>query len=526
MTEQNNWVEACTEADLGETGKKIVKFGAKQILLLKTEGGLYAFNNRCPHEGYPLAEGNVTGTCTLTCNWHNWKFDLSTGETLVGGDTLRHYPLEVRDGAIWLDIADPSPEEQAPGLLKNLKDAREDYDYARIARELARFDRLGLDLTLAVEATIWETHDHFEYGMTHAFAAAADWLSLSKRETDPAKRLITFVEPIAHMAWDSLRHPQYPFTEETLEWDASAFVNAIEDEDENQAVALTRGGLKSGLTYKDFEPHLAQAALAHYADFGHSAIYTVKAGELDAHLDGRATEPILLALIRQLVYQTREDLIPEFSDYAPALEGFQNGGEGSIGATDLRGLSTRRALDAVASSGASPQDLFNALLDANLWNFLHFDLAYQEHTDLNLSKNVGWLDHTHTLTFANAVHTLCVRTPSLWPQALMQMACFLGRNSPFADKDLDTSEWEGTPFATLSTQIEETLFDHAQFEHIVSGHLIKIIEAAKEEVARQPDAPWVPLLSTTLNRFYNSSVKRRHVMRTAKQALDFVETEG
>jgi nitrite reductase/ring-hydroxylating ferredoxin subunit len=48
---------------------------------------------RCPHEGYPLAAGQVSpGDCVLTCNWHNWKFRLDTGECLIGGDHVRGYP--------------------------------------------------------------------------------------------------------------------------------------------------------------------------------------------------------------------------------------------------------------------------------------------------------------------------------------------------------------------------------------------------------------------------------------------------
>ncbi len=54
--------------DLAGKGTKVVKVGKKQIALFKTGSGVYACNNRCPHEGYPLVEGNITGGCVLTCN--------------------------------------------------------------------------------------------------------------------------------------------------------------------------------------------------------------------------------------------------------------------------------------------------------------------------------------------------------------------------------------------------------------------------------------------------------------------------
>ncbi len=81
-------------------GSMVVKRGKKQIVLFASGPAVYACNNRCPHEGYPLSEGTLSaGTrgqgCLLTCNWHNWKFDLESGETLVGGDNLRRYPVRL-----------------------------------------------------------------------------------------------------------------------------------------------------------------------------------------------------------------------------------------------------------------------------------------------------------------------------------------------------------------------------------------------------------------------------------------------
>ena len=37
--------------DLAGKGTKVVKVGKKQIALFKTSSGVYACNNRCPHEG-------------------------------------------------------------------------------------------------------------------------------------------------------------------------------------------------------------------------------------------------------------------------------------------------------------------------------------------------------------------------------------------------------------------------------------------------------------------------------------------
>ena len=100
------WVNIGQPAALTENGRALVKIEGKAIALFNSNGKLYACNNRCPHEGYPLMEGVLTKHCLLTCNWHNWKFDLESGETLVGGDRLRRYPVEQRGDAIWIDLAE------------------------------------------------------------------------------------------------------------------------------------------------------------------------------------------------------------------------------------------------------------------------------------------------------------------------------------------------------------------------------------------------------------------------------------
>ena len=105
------WVEVAKLSDFAERDRKIVKVGRKQIALFRIQGEegaarYYACNNRCPHEGYPLLEGSVTqpaGSCVLTCNWHNWKFDLDSGETLTGGDALRRYPVRLDGDSLLID---------------------------------------------------------------------------------------------------------------------------------------------------------------------------------------------------------------------------------------------------------------------------------------------------------------------------------------------------------------------------------------------------------------------------------------
>ncbi len=511
---------------LAAEGRRLVKVGRKQIALFHSAKGVFACNNRCPHEGYPLTEGSLAEGCVLTCNWHNWKFDLDSGETLVGGDTLRRYPVRIRGDEIWLDVADPPPAARAAKALEGLRSSFRRHDYDQMAREISRLQRSGADPLDALRGAIDWTHDRLEFGTTHAHAAAPDWLALREglAAEDPAA-LVPLVEVVGNLAWDTLREPAYPYAEGRASYSPEALVEAIEREDEAAAVALLRGALAEGLEFRDLEHPLAIAALAHYQDFGHALIYVYKTGQLIDRLGPATAEPLLLALLRSLVYAQREDLIPEFRAYGGALASWDGKGRSPVEAADLTGLGVPQALERTLESSADPQALFDALLGAAAWQQLHFDLARQDRYEQPISQNVGWLDFTHAITFGNAVHVLCRRNPELWPSGLLQMACFLGRNARYVDPELNVEAWAVSDPAAFFDTAFEGLLDHGAPEYIVSCHLVKLLTAVREEVTAAPDAAWAPTLLAATRRFLESPLKRKHSLRTAYQAAAFTAIE-
>jgi nitrite reductase/ring-hydroxylating ferredoxin subunit len=538
----------------------VVKHGKKQIALFASGPEVYACNNRCPHEGYPLSEGTLSAGsqgrgCLLTCNWHNWKFDLESGETLVGSDNLRRYPVRLEDGKVWLDLADPPPAARAEAALEGLRAAFERHDrfreYEHMTRELARFMKADGDPLEAVRQAVHWAHDRLEFGTSHAVATAADWLDLRdwKAAGDPVANLAILTEVIGHFAWDCLREPRYPYPEGRAPYEPAALVAAIEAEDEAAALAQVRGALAAGLGFTELEAPLAEAALAHYADFGHSAIFVVKTGALIERLGPAVAEPLLLALVRSLTFAFREDLIPEFRALGPALEawpdapplsGLQPSGAPPSGpppsgppprAEDFVGLATPAALVRAGEFAADPSGLHRALLGAAGWQMLHFDAAMTARNDRPVQDNVNWLDFTHAVTFGNAVGVLCARHPGLWPRGLLQMACFLGRNAPFVDPDLDVADWriDGEAAAFFEAAAAR-LLDHGQPEYILSGHLLKTFMAVRAETDLEGGAltreagPRADLLAA-FSRLQNTAIKRKFTLRGARQALDFVARE-
>ena len=517
-----NWIRAIELESLRRDGRALFRHGRRQIALFATEDGVFACNNRCPHEGYPLSEGSLGEACVLTCNWHNWKFDLSTGANLDRGEGVRVYPTCIEDGAVWLDLTDPPAEEQLAAVMRSLEGAFRDEDYERLARDLARLAELG-DPLPALAAAIGWSWEHLEYGWTHAYAGMADWLALYEEHADrPEDRLICLLEPVAHLAEDCLRQPRHPYSEKSRPWVEAEFLAAVEAEDEAAAVASLRGALASGLYFAELEHAFAKAALAHYADFGHSLIYVDKAAALIARLGPAVELPLLLSLARSLIYATREDLIPEFRHYAAARRDW-GGASQAPKASDYAGLNERRALALTAAHGrAEPSALYRALLGANARNLLMLDLSRQTRIDQPLADNAGWLDMTHGITFAHAVRRQCEKYPDLWPDGLLQMACFTGRNDGFTDRSVEASRWRVEDRDGFFEDAVAKLLDHGQTENIVAVHLVKTTLAARDEVLSEAAGEAGDMLVAGLNRFLNSPLLRRHVRRTMRQAMQFV----
>ena len=523
-----NWVDVCDLDDLQIHGRKVVRVEGKQIALFHEPTGIFACNNRCPHEGYPLSEGDVDNSCILTCNWHNWKFDLSDGRNLFGDDDVRVYATRIEDKRVWLDLTEPPLEERIYEAFKSLRGAMRNNNFTRLARELARLTQLGVGGPEIIARAIEWSYCRMEYGWTHAFAGAADWLTLyQENEVDQERKVTCLLEAVGHMADDTLRQPEFPYPSRTESYDQTKFLNAIENEDEDVAVTQIAGATRGGLRFEDLEFAFSKAALAHYNDFGHSLIYVTKARQLLDAVGSEANSALLLSLTRRLIYARREDLIPRFRHYSNVVDNWQENTTAECPVhEDFRTLSIDRAMDRVcAASSENPEKLFDVLLAANASHMLHFDIALQSKHDNQVEDNVGWLDFTHSLTFANAVRRQCQRYPDLWKAGLLQMACFSGRNHLYTDYEQDLHQWYVDDVPRFFKESKNLLYDHGQQEFIVSVHLLKTTLAVEEEAANASDETR-RLLVAALNRFLHSPLQRKHLTRTVRQAMNLIALDG
>ncbi len=538
-----SWIQAVSLEELEKKGRMVVRNGARQFALMKWNGRIFALDNRCPHEGYPLSEGTVNvQDCVLTCNWHNWKFSLETGENISGEDEVTVYETKQESGKIWIHVPEVPKDVLLERSIRQIKKAFENRSYDRMVRELARMHFHQLDPVDAVRKGMEWSWNKLEYGMDHAYAVTADWLVLYREFTEIDNRLICLSESLDYLADTSLRQPEFPYSANQLDFTKDAFLQAIEREDEETAVAMVNGALAGDLHFSDIEDCFTEAALLHYQDFGHSLIYVSKISRLIESL-GVGMEPFLLpSLVRSICSAAREDLLPEFRKLSTA--GQRSAGQLSAGFSRHSGLPAL-AGTLVVPIALNPNELFgksvdfclnwvteklehypseqvyDALLQSNAKNLLHFDMSFQYNFENNVSSNVGWLDFTHGLTFANAVRLQCTKFPQLWKQGLLQMACFSGRNHKYLDPNIPESDWVVQDQEVFFQQCLDQILDHGKSAPIYAAHYVKTFLAVRTEVDFASGTCTKYMLAA-LNRFFHSPLKEKHVQRTVRQALDLV----
>ncbi|MFM8734313.1 MAG: Rieske (2Fe-2S) protein [Pirellulales bacterium] len=103
-------VAAASECPPGGSIERVA--AGRMVAVANVDGTLHAIDGLCPHQGGPLGTGALCGT-TLTCPWHGWQFDVTTGRHRISA-TVRQVVHEVRDrdGTIEVRLA-PGPEAPA-----------------------------------------------------------------------------------------------------------------------------------------------------------------------------------------------------------------------------------------------------------------------------------------------------------------------------------------------------------------------------------------------------------------------------
>jgi len=71
-------------ADLDRERPPVVDTPWGVVAIYRVDGSLFAVQAFCPHMLGPLFAGSIVGR-RVTCPWHNWRYDVATGERIDEG---------------------------------------------------------------------------------------------------------------------------------------------------------------------------------------------------------------------------------------------------------------------------------------------------------------------------------------------------------------------------------------------------------------------------------------------------------
>ncbi|MEO6126076.1 MAG: Rieske 2Fe-2S domain-containing protein, partial [Ilumatobacteraceae bacterium] len=460
---------------------KMVKVGDRRLVLLHTSTGFHALDNACPHEGYGLVQGGLDGEL-LTCEWHNWKFDVSNGACVLGEEAVTSHAVSVVDNDVIVTVHEPSPAAIRASAATSLDRGIDAQYNGQIARDSLRLLHAGATPVDVLLQAIARIAPRTEEGFTHALAMTADCLAAAA-EMSGDDQLTPVAQAVAGMAESELRRPvrprPVPLSGASVNDEGRAqYRSHVEAERESQADALLTGALLSGLSRQDAIRWTLRPVCDHHLAFGHGAIYVQKAFELLDHVGWAHAADLLAQLTTMHVYSTREDKLPYMRSFLKAVAGSsfdskwqrpvddswagrQRLVEVLLGADQVAAVGA--AMDAL-DEGAGIVGILDSVSIAAGQRMLRHDLSFEQHPDVS---GYGWLDITHSLTYANAARWAWTADPGEHTARLAMYTVFHvvdgGRYATIdetpavgrAEISLDEAMATGAPSAAVAAALAE-----------------------------------------------------------------------
>jgi nitrite reductase/ring-hydroxylating ferredoxin subunit len=438
------WTAAFPLSDVPPGGAKLFRDGKDKVAVFRLDDGLFAIDDRCPHEGWPLAQGTVKGT-VVTCAWHNYKFDLRDGQCVLGEERARTFGVRVVEGIVEVDLQPQDPSEVLLALWGSLDVGLQEGRMGRAVRDVVRL--LQFEVSPRAIALRVARHDalYGEYGPTHGLAVSIDALRYL-RWFDGLEAAVPIANALDVVADGTKRRSPRPRPEpsavEGVPEEAEAQLRVlVESEDGRSAEALLRGMLAQGWALDRLERVFLRMCADHFLSFGHRLIYTIKTFDLLRDTDDPdAADDLLPALLHGIVNSTREDMLPRWRGVRDRIEALETDLDlvyahcrDQAVSMDPRWVSRlhealtdapeEKALYMLEHSmraGVPFGEIVDALSAAAAQRMLRFDSA----KDADPGIQDDWLSVTHGQT---TVHALRAAVPRLPEPTLLRMFLLIGR---------------------------------------------------------------------------------------------------
>jgi nitrite reductase/ring-hydroxylating ferredoxin subunit len=434
-----HFIRAAHVAELEQRPFKVVTLEDRHILLLRADGQIRALDSRCPHMGYPLSQGTIKDG-VLRCHWHHWRFDLASGGCFTeGGDDVAVFPLEVRDGEIWVS---PTPLEgyvrsRTEKFLGDLRQGMEERNTFLLAKAVAALRANGVAdrdiLSAAAMQGLRFRQGGFSMGLT--ILTCMGLLVPHLQEDDKA---LADVHGLINCARDAFAGPPrrmlrpLPTTQFTNKAQLKHWFRLfIEDREAAGAERILRTAVAAAYSMEDLIDLLLAGATDHYfLSTGHVIDFTNKAFELFEVMTTDGTLPAgesdarevlattLSAVVRPMAmgFRHEEDadwqetlepqealfaMLPTLLAQPRDLHWASNGRPEALRDVLLAGKPDEitQALHCALEQGAPVESLSSVLARAGIHRVARFHVQNEE----------DWDDVLHVMSYANAIDALTRR---------------------------------------------------------------------------------------------------------------------
>lgn len=424
-------IKIASKSALDEAGCKVFQANGHTLALFRTEAGLFAVDNRCPHMGFPLDKGSVRDGI-LTCHWHHARFDLATGGAFdLFADDVMAYPVSVEGDDVFVDLT--STRDPASYSKKRLQDGLEQNLRLVVAKAV-------INLLKPDEPTTAITP--FNIGLTFGSKYRAGGWAMGQTintcmlnlvpHLNPADRPVALYQGLTAVARDTEGMAPH-FSIEPLPGPAVDFVTLkrwfrqfVEVRDNEGAERCLATAIHAGADDQQVGEMLFAAVTDHrYLTIGHVADFTNKALEALDQVGWAKAATVLPSLIPNYVRAVRMeernewrhplDLVVILQTAFAKIPAALAEGQGKTGAGHTLASSVPTLLSddpqaivdlllQMLTDGVSPNDLAQMVSYGAARRMAHFHIA-NEFSD--------WDTVLHTFTYANALQMGLRRVGSL-----------------------------------------------------------------------------------------------------------------
>ncbi len=100
------WVRVASLAECQSEGcVHAVTANGEAVVLARWNGEVFALEDRCSHQDFPLSDGEVEDG-RIECIFHGAQFDLRTGKAvrLPAIRPVKSYPVEIRGEEVFVEV--------------------------------------------------------------------------------------------------------------------------------------------------------------------------------------------------------------------------------------------------------------------------------------------------------------------------------------------------------------------------------------------------------------------------------------